>query len=411
MPQFEMLVLDPGKKTRCENAISLLYAVRSFSRLWTTPQILEAEFRISDGSTSLTVRDQSDRAYDTSDLKRGTSRAYTISLAGEFDAIERMRLPLVEFMNEQKFEHRYITIDEVSQQIACELYPYLYSIENMLRGYLTRFMTTRFGGTWWKLNASKEMDDKAKLRKKNEQVFGKLIDNSAFLIDFDELGELIYEQTAGLLTREDIENRVMHLPENADAIKALKNDLQSNYHRFFKTAFADRDFKSKWTKWESLRNKVAHTNLFTNDDLLDGKKLADELIAIISEAEQSPEQPTVTQGEREAIQEQVIARSAQNDSLPAQLLSEPTVAAKPDDLTEKEFLSELQQQEEYYSSRPNGFVGLVRFLRFHLTDLGHDEYSARSMLQRLQRENKIEVYHVDNPYDNSTRTAALRTVK
>ena len=62
---------------------------------------------------------------------------------------------------------------------------------------------------------------------------------------------------------------------------------QSNYHKFFKTAFADRDFKQKWKTWESYRNKIAHTNLFTKDDLVDGKKIADELVAIIGEADES----------------------------------------------------------------------------------------------------------------------------
>ena len=76
----------------------------------------------------------------------------------------------------------------------------------------------------------------------------------------------------------------MQTPESIEALKTLKSDVQSNYHKFFKTAFADRDFKSKWKKWESFRNKIAHTNLFAKDDLIDGKKIADERIKIISDA-------------------------------------------------------------------------------------------------------------------------------
>jgi hypothetical protein len=316
-------------------------------------------------------------------------------------------LPIVEFIEEQKFEHRYITKDEVSEHISCQLYPHLYRVENSLRGYLTRFMTTRFGGTWWKLTASKEMDEKAKMRKKNELVFGKRIDNSSFLIDFDELGELIFEQTSGFLTREDIENRVMQLAEDVEALKALKTDLQSNYHKFFKKAFADRDFKQKWKTWESLRNKVAHTNLFTNDDLIDGKRIAAELMQIITDADESPEQPTVTQVEREAVQEQIIARTG-SEPANASVTSDTSSLDANDSLTDEEFLLELREQETFYSNRPNGFVGLVRFLRFHLTELGYTESEARGMLHKLQRENKVEVYYVDNPYDNATQTAAIR---
>ncbi len=48
---FEMLVLDPGKKTRCENALSLLFALRSFSRLWKSPQLTENDHTIRDTNT------------------------------------------------------------------------------------------------------------------------------------------------------------------------------------------------------------------------------------------------------------------------------------------------------------------------------------------------------------------------
>jgi hypothetical protein len=410
MAIFQMLALDPAKKTRCENALGLLFSIRGFARLWQTPTISEPDLRITDEKRTLEVRAHDDPGIATGDGAKPPSRAFVVTLQGEMDVVEPMRLPLVQFMEEQKFEHRYIVRDEVSEKIACQLYPYLYRVENLLRGYLTRFMTTRFGGTWWKLNASKEMDDKGKMRKKNEVVFGKLIDKSAFLIDFDELGDLIFEQTSGFLTREDIENRVTQLPESVEALKALKADLQSNYHKFFKAAFADREFKAKWNKWEYLRNKIAHTNLFTKEDLADGMKLADEIIEIITAAEQSKEQPVVTQSEREAMQEQVIAKTEKNDVIPPQTL-EPVPSPLSAEMTEQEFLSELGKQESYYQTRPDGFVGLTRFLRFHLAELGFDESSARSMLQRLQREQKIDVYYVPNPYDSASRTAALRTVK
>ncbi|MBW4516606.1 MAG: hypothetical protein KME11_15460 [Timaviella obliquedivisa GSE-PSE-MK23-08B] len=409
---FEMLVLDPGRKTRYENALSLLYAIRSFSGLWHTPELNQKTLKIEDGTTFLQVANQAAKVSKEAPPKAAT-RAFSISLTGEFDAIEPLRVLIVDYIKAQEFEHRYITKDEVSEHIACELYPYLYRVENRLRGYLTHVMTTRFGGGWWKVSASKEMDDKVKMRKKNERVFGSSIDNSAFLIDFDELGELIFEQTSGFLTREDIEYRVRHLPEDIEALKKLKSDLQSNYHKFFKTAFADRDFKSKWKDWELLRNKIAHTNLFTKEDLTNGKRIADELILIIGEAYESPEQPVITQVEREAVQEQIIARTIDEDPLPPDSLKD-TPILQTSSLTEAEFLDELRDQEEFYSNRPNGFVGLVRFLRFHLTELGHSESAAKEVLKQLQGENKVEVYRVDNPYNSAqtlAQTAALRRIK
>ena len=109
------------------------------------------------------------------------------------------------------------------------------------RGYLIRFMATRIGPRWWELTASSEMTAKANMRKKNERVFGKHIENSAFLIDFDELGEIIYEQSSGNLTREDIVSRVSSLAETPEAIRSLKQELRTNYHKFFKESFADKN--------------------------------------------------------------------------------------------------------------------------------------------------------------------------
>ncbi|MCH7727278.1 MAG: hypothetical protein IH991_12480 [Planctomycetes bacterium] len=408
---FEMLVLDPAKKTHYDGTLSLLFALRSYSRLWQNPKLIEDELTIKDGETSLCITDQLGKT-DESAPTQNPKRAFSICLSGDFDAIEPLRLPIVEYVEEQRFEHRYITKDEISEQIACELYPHLYRVENRLRGYLTRFMTTRFGGTWWKLTASKEMDDKAKMRKKNERVFGTRIDNSAFLIDFDELGKLVFEQTSGLLTRKDIENRVIQLPaEDATALKTLKADLRSNYYNFFKEAFADKDFKTRWNTWESLRNKIAHSNLFTNNDLVDGKQIANELIQIIKEAEESDEQPTVSQAEREAAQEQMIARTETEESVSVGDTNGGSTEVDSESLTEDVFLEELKQQEDFYSNRPNGFVGLVRFFRFHLTDMGYQESEARSMLRQLQHDDKLEVYHVENPYDDTSQTAAIRLAK
>jgi uncharacterized protein with HEPN domain len=250
------------------------------------------------------------------------------------------------------------------------------------------------------------MSNKAKIGKKNEVDFGRHVDNSAFLIDFDELGELVYEQSSGFLTRDDIVNRVTSLEDSVQALHSLKQELGTNYQKYFRKAFADRDFKSKWKNWEGLRNKIAHNNLFTNEDLIRGTELAKEIITIITDADQSTEKLEITQGEREARQEQVIAKTDDAATLPPQ--SDESVSLRKE-ITESEFLSELRDQESFYEKRLDGFVGLTRFIRFHLAELGYGERSSRLVTARLKQSGKIEVYYVDNPYSSNT-TAALRTL-
>ncbi len=132
-------------------------------------------------------------------------RAFIVTLVGPYDEIEYRREPLAALLKGQEFELLYVLKDQVSEKIACLLYPHVYRIENLLRGYLIRFMATHIGPRWWELTASSEMTQKAKMRKKNERVFGRYIENSAYLIDFDELGEIVYEHSPGFRTREDIE--------------------------------------------------------------------------------------------------------------------------------------------------------------------------------------------------------------
>lgn len=410
MPIFQVLALDPSNRTRCDNALSLLHMIRGLSLLWKSPKISETDVRIEDGNASIEIRDQA-APVQSKDGRGAVSRAYVIALSGDYDRIERLREPLVEFIKEQSFGHLYVIRDEISEDIACKLYPFLYRIENLLRGYLIKFMATRIGPTWWELTASAEMSDKAKVRKKNELVFGRHVDNSAYLIDFDELGELVYEQSSGFLTREDILKRVTDLEESGDAVRNLKEELRTNYQKYFKQSFADRDFKSKWKRWEGLRNKIAHNNLFTNNDLTEGTALAQEIIAIITNADRSMAGLVISQGEREAIQEQVIAKTEATKAESMPLQGEGSIFGPAwKAITEEEFLGELRNQERYYQARPGGFVGLTRFVRFFLGEAGFDYRSSYSMIERLKDAGRMEVYYVENPYDSETRTAALRSL-
>jgi hypothetical protein len=42
--------------------------------------------------------------------------------------------------------------------------------------------------------------EKINLRKNNGKIFSQLVDTDVTLIDFDDLGELIYKQTSGFTT-------------------------------------------------------------------------------------------------------------------------------------------------------------------------------------------------------------------
>ena len=81
-----------------------------------------------------------------------------------------------------------------------------------------------------------------------------------------------------------------------------------------------------------------------------------------------------------------------------------------DVITEKEFLRELASEEKVLEST-GGFVGLGRFVRTHLGNLGYDYRCSFDLAERLEAQGIVEMYKVDNPYDMDSPTTAIRSAK
>lgn len=173
-------------------------ALRACSALWKSPTVKEAACAIEDGEHRLEVSDVKrppSSAEESPDATFG--KAYIVTLSGTFDRVEPLRQHLVKYAEEQGFKPVYVLKDEVSKEIACQLYPHLYQIENALRGYLIKFMTTRVGAGWWDVTVSREIAEKAKERRRNEVDFGRHLERDTYLIDFGDLGKIIYEWSSG----------------------------------------------------------------------------------------------------------------------------------------------------------------------------------------------------------------------
>ncbi len=385
--KFELLAVDHKSDAPSNNELGLLHALRGLSIIWQSPSIDESNLQINDGDTSLAVTQVEPPTTGIDEPLFG--RAYLIGLEGSFNKIESLREPLTAYLKErQQFGPLYVVRDEVSREIACNLYPLLYRIENLLRGYLIKFMTIQLGPGWWKQTAPREVDDKVKMRKKNEKIFGRHVDNFTYLTDFGELGAMVYEQSSGFLTRDDIVAKIKGLPETVDAIRDLKAELQTNYQKFFKESFADQGFKEKWKDFEYLRNKIAHDNLFTVEDLESGKQLFEELRTIIKEADRKTTTLEITRQERETLQETISENSGQLQPI-----------------TESEFLNQLQSHQTEFE-RKGGFVGITHFIR-NLLGRGFSTFHSHRMVESLNEQGKIEVYQVDNPYSEHM-TSAIR---
>jgi hypothetical protein len=385
--KFELLALDTVEQSVIQSELNLLYSLLSVGSLWKDPSIDQQNLKIVDADVTLEARRVKADAESSTDI----NKAFFITVVGSYEWLEPKRKMIVEFLDNQSFDYLYVLTDQVSEGIAHELYPLIYRVENILRAYIVKFMTTRVGPKWWEITATSDLNQKVKNRKNNEKEFSQHIDNNAYLIDFGDLGKLIYAHSSGFTSKEDIIRKISNLEETPEAIQRLKEELKSNYQRFFKESFKDKNFQEKWEELEKIRHKVAHNNLFTNTDLERGKQLASELLEITNTAIQSVDQVTLRSEEREAIRGSFASQGIFTE------------------ISEAELLKELQEQEAYYSKRNNGFVSISKFVKGHLANKGYDISSVYKLIEELEAKGKVEVYSVDNPY-SEYKTASIRTL-
>jgi hypothetical protein len=299
---YEILCVDSASSSKVKTNEQFAYSLLSNSELWNNPKYNLKQHRIDDTKFSVTISN-----VDTKSAPDfAPQNSFRVSVVGQFDALEKARLPLITHVKKQDIPVVYVLTDEISEQIAQQIYPRINKVENRLRRYLIKFFATKLGSDWWRLTADSEMQFKAQQRRNNELVFSPHVDNKAYLIDFGELGKIVYIQSSGFINKEDIIKKVMSLGNDVESIIRLKEELQSNYTKYFKSTFKDRSFQEKWERVEKIRHKVAHNNLFTKEDLDQAIKLSEELIKIIEDADQKVDEVVFSKGEQEAIQEAII---------------------------------------------------------------------------------------------------------
>lgn len=386
--KFELLVLDAKEASVVQDSSQLAYALAAHGdiKLASSNPVDSGRLNLHQGGEIRISPVESDK-----DLQPPLNRAFKVSLTGDIREIEPIRYLIVAHLRKLSFDYIYVLKDEVSQEIACSLYPLLYQVENSLRNYLISFMVTRLGPRWWEATAGSELSQKATQRKNNEPIFGEYADNKAYLIDFGDLGRLIYAQSAGFTSKDDIISKVMDLEESVEALRSFKKELQSNYQKFFKETFRSRDFQAKWEAFEKLRNKIAHSNLFVAADQDLGQQLARELLEIIADAEALLPQVSIAPEEKQALRDSY---------------SESNRLYKP--IEENVFLEHLADAEGSYCDRPGGYVGLARFVKYDLGQLGYDYASSYEIADLLHAAGKVEIYKVQNPHDAEEQASAIR---
>jgi hypothetical protein len=219
-----------------------------------------------------------------------------------FEPLEPFRQRLLRHLNDKlRFAHLRVLQDDISSEIANQLYPKINAVENLLRRYLIKFFFQRVGMSWWEVTATPKMIDKVKARQRNRSnQFSYFINSDIEFADFDDLGLLIYKQSTGFNEPEKVLERLTSI-ETLEELRELKGNLEGNYTKYFKTFFRDKNFERLWKEMSKIRNKVAHQATFFHSELRKGIELSAELTHIIKEAEKHIDEIVLSLKEKQAI--------------------------------------------------------------------------------------------------------------
>ncbi|NJO87086.1 MAG: hypothetical protein HC821_03470, partial [Lewinella sp.] len=196
---FELLCIDPADIINQEGFIhALSYSKEVWNgRMPIITKDKNGELYIKGESEMLLTVINVDTSKILTDL---VEAAFVVRVESKlFEPLEPFRQRLLRHLRENlKFNHLRVLQDDISSEIANQLYPKINAVENMLRRYLIKFFIQRVGLAWWEVTATPKMIDKVKLRLRNRSnQFSYFIDSDIEFADFDDLGLLIYKQSTG----------------------------------------------------------------------------------------------------------------------------------------------------------------------------------------------------------------------
>jgi len=385
---YEVLCVDVSGNCVARSEKALCFALLSHSDLFKEPKLTN-DHTITDDKLGITISVK--HVEPDEEVKGALQSSFLLRAKGPFSEIEPLRLKFLTHLKDQKFEHLYVLMDDVSSNIANEIYPKINRVENSLRKYLIKFLVTKLGPNWWSVTADAEMQKKIVSRKNNENNFSHKADGKAYLIDFGELGKIVYTQSSGFISRDDIYSKVMAMEESAEAVHSLKLELQSNYTKFFKDTFKDRNFQQKWEDLEKIRHKVAHNSLFVLEDKNIADRITQELEAIIEDANKQIDALKFSQDEREAIMDRIVSSSH---------------AFKV--ITREDMIDRIKYSEKWAAENSGGFIGLVSYVKHYLGNAGYDYSTSFEVIRQLVDEGLVEIYdHQGEGHERSVKAIRL----
>ena len=394
---FEILCLDNAERVKSRTVKTLLYSLMANDNLFENPVMDEAKREIKDKKRALHLHVTQ---FPTDKMLTGArySVAFTVTVkCDEVNFLDGFRIVLVDYIKAIGFSNVRILLDEVSAHFAALLYPRLYTLENKVRTFVINFFLKNLGTNWARLALSGDALEKIKKRKDNDKIFitTNRIDSDVSLIDFDELGRILYSENS-ILSGKKADNVALLIEKIATAsdLDTLKSEvLEGNFYKYFKDCFTQKDFQNKWFDLYYYRNKLAHNGSFSRSEVDACIGLCNSISAIIDTAYEKIDTFKLSTSDQEALM--VAVNEFASKPLPCSSANSLYVAPTP----------EILIKELRIAQKTLPYVGLKHFVVEWLGKKGYDYDASFTLVNYLEDRGTIKLTKLPRPNGEYQTTA------
>ncbi|MBQ8298195.1 MAG: hypothetical protein IJX77_10485 [Ruminococcus sp.] len=204
--------------------------------------------------------------------------------------------------------------DDISFNCSQKAYPLIYEIENLMRKFLTKFMTVNIGLKWEKANIPNQINKSKNKDKSTPEGNGFL-----YRLDFIELKNFMFDPFPRNSNMDELKK---YISKKQDIPYAELEDYipKSNWDRFFKelVKVEGGHLAKKWGELYQLRCKVAHNNIFTPADYARVCEITAELKPPIEAAIKALDKVEVPEDDKEFVSETMV--KSEKDELSGRFL-------------------------------------------------------------------------------------------
>lgn len=396
--KFEILCLDSKEAVKSRTVKTLLFALMANDTLFENPEMDNKKGIIKDNSKKMQLHITQ---FSTDKMLTGArySVAYIINVqCDDLAVLDIFRIQLIDYIKSIGFSNIRILLDEVSQNIAVSLYPQLYALENKVRTFIINFFLKNLGTNWTRLAMSGDTLSKIKSRKNNDRIFvlSDRVDSDVSLIDFDELGKILYSENS-ILSSKKADNVTILIEKISTAtdLATLKSEvLEGNFYKYFKDCFTQKDFQNKWYDLYYYRNKLAHNGSFSQEEANLCIELCSSISSIIDIAYQKLDTFKLSASDQEALM--IVVNEFANEGQKCNLSNESSFAT----VSEEVLLSELALAQQTLP-----FVGLRHFVVDWLGKKGYDYESSFTLINYLEDKGIVKLTKVTDGSSEYPTTA------